>query len=81
MHDSYLERAMNSSLSSLSFASLIGAVVATAGLAGCDRHVGAAAPALSSAVALSHPAHPCRAPDALSTQKGCRPSTVTVGTK
>jgi len=36
---------------------------------------------MNNAVALNHSVHPCRSPDAMSTQKGCRPSTVTVGTK
>ena len=73
---------MKTTLSLVSLASVwIGAAVTVVGLAGCGSNAEGTASAMNTAVALNHPAHPCRSPDAMSTQKGCRPSTVTVGTK
>ncbi len=59
----------------------IGAAVTVVGLAGCGSQAEATASALNSTVALNHFAHPCHSPDAMSTQKGCRPFTMTVGAK
>ena len=73
---------MKTTLSLLSHASLwIGAIVSVAGLAGCDSEAEAMVSAMNSGAAVNHPAHPCRSPDAMSTQKGCRSSSLTVGTK
>ena len=73
---------MKTTLSLASLASVwIGAAVTVVGLAGCGSNAEATASAMTNAVALNQPAHPCHSPDAMSTQKGCRPFTVTVGTK
>ena len=83
MHDSFNGALkMKKTLTLISQSLLwIGTAVTVAGLAGCDSDEAATLSAMNSAVAVDRAVHPCRSPDAMSTQKGCRPSTVTVGTK